>query len=375
MNAPRQPGPPMWLLAEVTYRCPLHCVFCYNPVDFASHEQELSTDDWLRVLREGRELGAVQCGFSGGEPLLRDDLEILVGEARRLGYYTNLITSGVGLTEARLDAFKAAGLDHIQLSFQDSTREINDFLSHTRTFDLKQKVARMIRERGWPMVMNVVIHRLNIGQIGRIIEMADELGAEYLELANAQYYSWALLNREQLMPSREQLRAAEAVTNEWKAKLADRMRILFVVPDYHEGKPKKCMNGWGNVFLTVTPDGTALPCHTARMLPGLSFPNVADSSLRDIWYDSPGFNRYRGTGWMKQPCRDCEHKEEDLGGCRCQAYLIAGDAEAADPVCPKSPKHERVLDALAAAERPGAAQRPLIFRDPQESRRRCAEGA
>jgi pyrroloquinoline quinone biosynthesis protein E len=375
MNAPRQPGPPMWLLAEVTYRCPLHCVFCYNPVDFASHEQELSTDDWLRVLREGRELGAVQCGFSGGEPLLRDDLEILVGEARRLGYYTNLITSGVGLTEARLDAFKAAGLDHIQLSFQDSTREINDFLSHTRTFDLKQKVARMIRERGWPMVMNVVIHRLNIGQIGRIIEMADELGAEYLELANAQYYSWALLNREQLMPSREQLRAAEAVTNEWKAKLADRMRILFVVPDYHEGKPKKCMNGWGNVFLTVTPDGTALPCHTARMLPGLSFPNVADSSLRDIWYDSPGFNRYRGTGWMKRPCRDCEHKEEDLGGCRCQAYLIAGDAEAADPVCPKSPKHERVLDALAAAERPGAAQRPLIFRDPQESRRRCAEGA
>ncbi len=375
MNAPRQPGPPMWLLAELTYRCPLHCVFCYNPVDFASHEQELSTDDWLRVLREGRELGAVQCGFSGGEPLLRDDLEILVGEARRLGYYTNLITSGVGLTEARLDAFKAAGLDHIQLSFQDSTREINDFLSHTRTFDLKQKVARMIRERGWPMVMNVVIHRLNIGQIGRIIEMADELGAEYLELANAQYYSWALLNREQLMPSREQLRAAEAVTDEWKAKLADRMRILFVVPDYHEGKPKKCMNGWGNVFLTVTPDGTALPCHTARMLPGLSFPNVADSSLRDIWYDSPGFNRYRGTGWMKQPCRDCEHKEEDLGGCRCQAYLIAGDAEAADPVCPKSPKHERVLDALAAAERPGAAQRPLIFRDPQESRRRCAEGA
>lgn len=375
MNAPRQPGPPMWLLAEVTYRCPLHCVFCYNPVDFASHEHELSTDDWLRVLREGRELGAVQCGFSGGEPLLRDDLEILVGEARRLGYYTNLITSGVGLTEARLDAFKAAGLDHIQLSFQDSTREINDFLSHTRTFDLKQKVARMIRERGWPMVMNVVIHRLNIGQIGRIIEMADELGAEYLELANAQYYSWALLNREQLMPSREQLRAAEAITDEWKAKLADRMRILFVVPDYHEGKPKKCMNGWGNVFLTVTPDGTALPCHTARMLPGLSFPNVGDSSLRDIWYDSPGFNRYRGTGWMKQPCRDCEHKEEDLGGCRCQAYLLAGDAEAADPVCPKSPKHERVLDALAASERTGAAQRPLIFRAPQESRRRCAESA
>ena len=209
MNTPAKIGPPMWLLAEVTYRCPLHCVFCYNPVDFAKHEVELSTEDWLRVLREGRELGAVQCGFSGGEPLLRDDLEILIGEARQLGYYTNLITSGVGLTEARLDAFKAAGLDHIQLSFQDSTKEVNDFLTHTRTFDLKQKVGEMIRARGWPMVMNVVIHRLNIEHIGRIIEMADALGAEYLELANAQYYSWALLNRDQLMPSREQLRRGD----------------------------------------------------------------------------------------------------------------------------------------------------------------------
>ncbi|MCB4358160.1 pyrroloquinoline quinone biosynthesis protein PqqE [Quatrionicoccus australiensis] len=364
----------MWLLAEVTYRCPLHCVFCYNPVDFAKHEAELSTEDWLRVLREGRELGAVQCGFSGGEPLLRDDLEILIGEARQLGYYTNLITSGIGLTEARLDAFKAAGLDHIQLSFQDSTKEINDFLTHTRTFDLKQKVGEMIKARGWPMVMNVVIHRLNIDHIGRIIEMADELGAEYLELANAQYYSWALLNRDQLMPSREQLRRAEAITNEWKEKLAERMRILFVVPDYHEGKPKKCMNGWGNVFLTVTPDGTALPCHTARMLPGLSFPNVRDSSLREIWYESEGFNHYRGTGWMKKPCRDCDHKEEDLGGCRCQAYLLAGDADAADPVCPKSPHHEIVSSALENASRPERQTQALIFRDPKESRRLCQEG-
>jgi pyrroloquinoline quinone biosynthesis protein E len=362
-------GPPMWLLAEVTYRCPLHCVFCYNPVDFARHETELSTGDWLRVLRQGRELGAVQCGFSGGEPLLRDDLEILVGEARRLGYYTNLITSGVGLTEQRLDAFKAAGLDHIQLSFQDSTKEINDFLTHTRTFDLKQKVGEMIQARGWPMVMNVVIHRLNIDHIGRIIEMADALGAEYLELANSQYYSWALLNRDQLMPSVEQLRRAEAVVDEWKARLAERMRILFVVPDYHEGKPKKCMNGWGNVFLTVTPDGTALPCHTARMLPGLSFPNVRDESLRDIWFDSPGFNRFRGTGWMKEPCRSCDDKEHDLGGCRCQAYLLAGDPAAADPVCPKSPQHGVVSAAVEQATRGLGGERPLVYRDPKESRR------
>ena len=358
----------MWLLAELTYRCPLHCVFCYNPVDFARHEDELSTADWLRVLREGRELGAVQCGFSGGEPLLRDDLEALIAEARRLGYYTNLITSGVGLTEARLDAFKAAGLDHIQLSFQDSTREINDFLTHTRTFELKQRVGEMIKARGWPMVMNVVIHRLNIEHIGRIIEMADALGAEYLELANAQYYSWALLNRDQLMPSREQLRRAEAVTDEWKARLADRMRILFVVPDYHEGKPKKCMNGWGNVFLTVTPDGTALPCHTAKMLPGLAFPNVREHDVRHIWHDSEGFNRYRGTGWMKGACVTCPDKEKDLGGCRCQAFLLAGDPAATDPVCPKSAHHGVVQAAVAAADAGEVPARPLVFRDPKASR-------
>jgi pyrroloquinoline quinone biosynthesis protein E len=362
-------GQPLWLLAELTYRCPLHCVFCYNPVDFARHESELSTNDWLRVLREARALGAVQCGFSGGEPLLRDDLEQLVAEAHTLGYYTNLITSGVGLTEARLDALKDAGLDHIQLSFQDSTKEINDFLTHTRTFDLKQRVGDMIKARGWPMVMNVVIHRLNIEHMDRIIQMAADLGAEYLELANAQYYSWALENREHLMPSREQLRQAEEVVDRWKEKLAGKMRILFVVPDYHEGKPKKCMNGWGNVFLTVTPDGTALPCHTARMLPGLEFPNVKDMDVAAIWNDSPGFNFYRGTEWMRDPCRSCEHKEQDLGGCRCQAYLLAGDPNVADPVCPKSPDHHLVEAAVARAEQGIVPAQPLVFRDPKESRR------
>ena len=290
------PGPPLWLLAEVTYRCPLHCAFCYNPVDYARHDNELSTEDWLRVLREARELGAVQCGFSGGEPLLRDDLELLVAEAHRLGYYTNLLTSGVGLTEARAAALKAAGLDHVQLSFQDSTKEMNDFLSHTKTFELKQRVARLIKANGWPMVMNVVMHRLNLDHIDRIIEMADDIGAEYLELANTQYYSWALENREQLLPTREQLQRAEAVTDEWRRKLEGRMRLFFVAPDYHEGKPKKCVNGWGNMFMTVTPDGTALPCHTARMLPGLDFPNLRQTSVKSAWLDSVGFNRYRGTG-------------------------------------------------------------------------------
>ena len=363
-------GPPLWLLAEVTYRCPLHCVFCYNPVDFAKTERtdELSTLEWLRVLREARALGAVQCGFSGGEPLMRDDLEELIAEAHRLGYYTNLLTSGVGLTKERAAALKAAGLDHVQLSFQDSTRELNDFLSHTNTFQLKQEVGETIKALGWPMVMNVVIHRLNIDHIDRIIAMADALGAEYLELANSQYYSWAHLNRDHLLPTSEQIRRAEAVTDAWRAKVADRMKLFFVAPDYHEGKPKKCMNGWGNVFLTVTPDGTALPCHTAKMLPGLAFPNVREHDLRHIWHDSEGFNRYRGTGWMKGACVTCPDKEKDLGGCRCQAFLLAGDPAATDPVCPKSAHHGVVQAAVAAADAGEVPARPLVFRDPKVSR-------
>lgn len=363
-------GPPLWLLAEVTYRCPLHCVFCYNPVDFAKTERadELSTADWLRVLREARQLGAVQCGFSGGEPLMRDDLEELIAEAHRLGYYTNLLTSGVGLTKERAQALKAAGLDHVQLSFQDSTRELNDFLSHTKTFQLKQEVGETIKALGWPMVMNVVIHRLNIDHIDRIIAMADALGAEYLELANSQYYSWAHLNRDHLLPTGEQIRRAEAVTDAWRAKVADRMKLFFVAPDYHEGKPKKCMNGWGNVFLTVTPDGTALPCHTAKMLPGLAFPNVREHDVRHIWFDSEGFNRYRGTGWMKGACVTCPDKEKDLGGCRCQAFLLAGDPAATDPVCPKSAHHGVVQAAVAAADAGEVPARPLVFRDPKASR-------
>jgi pyrroloquinoline quinone biosynthesis protein E len=367
------------LLAELTYRCPLHCVFCYNPVDFARQEEELGTEDWLRVLRQGREMGAVQLGLSGGEPLVRDDLEVIVAEAHRLGFYSNLLTSGVGLTADRAAALRAAGLDHVQLSFQDSTREMNDFLSHTKTFELKNRVAKIIKDQGWPMVMNVVIHRMNIDHIDRIIGMAHEMGAEYLELANTQYYSWAMVNRDQLLPTHAQLRHAETVTDAWRARLGESMRIFFVAPDYHEGQAKKCVNGWGNMFMTIAPDGAALPCHTARMLPGLQFPNVRDQSLRDIWFDSEGFNRYRGTGWMKEPCSSCEFKEQDLGGCRCQAYMLAQDAAAADPVCRKSPHHDLVLAAVAQAEvdaaaapaggRVSATEHPLVFRDPANSRR------
>jgi len=377
--AEHRPGPPLWLLAELTYRCPLHCAFCYNPVNFANTgaAAELSTGDWLRVLREARAAGSVQCGFSGGEPMVRDDLEVLVAEAHRLGFYTNLLTSGVGLTEARAATLKRVGLDHIQLSFQDSTKELNDFLSNTKTFDLKRRTAQMIKANGWPMVLNCVVHRLNIDYIGQIIELAVELGAEYLELANSQYYSWAELNRDRLLPSREQLERAERVTNAWREKLGDTLRIFFVVPDYYETRPKKCMNGWGNIFLTITPDGTALPCHTAKMLKNIEFPNVRDMSVQDIWYRSPGFNHFRGDAWMKEPCRSCPEKEKDLGGCRCQALMLTGDAANADPVCDKSAFHSRVQDAVAYAQVPDAQRsvvKPLVFRDPKNSHQLIAAG-
>jgi pyrroloquinoline quinone biosynthesis protein E len=361
---PRRPGPPLWLLAELTYRCPLHCVYCSNPLDLARIEGELTTGEWLRVLREARALGAVQLGLSGGEPMLREDLAEIVTEAHALGFYSNLITSGVGLDEKRIAQLKTAGLDHIQVSFQDSTREVNDFLSSTRTFELKLKVARLVKSHGYPMVLNVVLSRLNIDHIDRIIEMAIALEADFLELANTQYYGWAYLNRDHLLPSRAQVERAERITNDYRAKLAGRMKMFFVVPDYYADRPKPCMNGWGSVFLNVAPDGLALPCQSARMLPGIAFPSVRDASLAEIWNESPAFNRYRGEGWMREPCRSCDERTRDFGGCRCQAYLLTGEAENADPVCALSPLHARVTEAVARAQSVIApATHPLVFRE------------
>ncbi len=363
-NNPSRPGPPLWLLAEVTYRCPLHCVYCSNPLDFAKVEDELSTDDWKRVFREARALGAVQLGFSGGEPVVREDLALLVAEAHGLGFYTNLITSGVGLNEARIGELKAAGLDHIQVSFQDSTKEVNDFLSSTRTFDLKLKVARLVKNQGYPMVLNVVLSRLNIDHVDKIIEMAVALDADFLELANTQYYGWAYLNRDHLLPSRAQIEHAERVTNAYRAKLGGRMKMFFVVPDYYADRPKACMNGWGSVFLNIAPDGLALPCQAARMLPGLTFPNVREMSVREIWYESPAFNAYRGEDWMREPCRSCPERTKDFGGCRCQAYMLTGEAVNADPVCALSPDHQLVFDAVERAQLAQVpAARPLVFRE------------
>ncbi len=366
-------GNPLWLLAELTYRCPLHCVFCSNPVDYIQYTSELSTGDWIRVLRDAREIGAVQLGFSGGEPLERDDLETLVREAHELGFYSNLITSGVGLNNARATRLREAGLDHVQLSFQDSTRELNDFLSHSRTFDLKMQVARTLKQLGYPIVLNVVVHRQNIDHVEQILEMAERLEVDYLELANVQFYGWAFQNRKHLLPSREKIARAEEATRRFRERMGSRIRVYFVVPDYYENRPKRCMNGWGSVFLTVAADGIALPCHQARMLPGISFPNVKAASLRSIWYESAAFNQFRGLAWMKEPCRSCPERVVDLGGCRCQAYLLTGDPANADPVCDLSPEHARVLHAVQKAQTP-SDQQPLQFREDSNSRRLSASG-
>ena len=368
INTPTPPvgvGQPLWLLAELTYRCPLHCVFCYNPVQLKQASSELTTAEWVEVMRQARQLGAAQLGFSGGEPLVRDDLEELVQEAHRLGYYTNLITSGVGLTPARAQRLKDAGLDHVQLSFQDSTRELNDFLSHTKTFELKKKVAQTIKAHDWPMVMNCVLHRHNLPHVGQIIEMALDLGAEYLELANVQYYGWAWVNRDHLMPTRAQLQEAEAVVQGWRERIGKQCRLLFVVPDYFEERPKACMNGWGSVFLSIAPDGLAMPCHNARDLPGLQLPNVREQPIADIWQRSQAFNAYRGEHWMHEPCRSCDERYKDFGGCRCQAFMVTGDAAATDPVCSKSPQHEKIVEFVRRA--PERRQSiPIIHRsDPQ----------
>lgn len=365
---------PLWLLAEVTYRCPLHCAFCYNPTDYDKHTQnELSTEQWIKALREARKMGAIQLGISGGEPLLRDDIEEIVAEAHKLGYYSNLITSGVGLTEKRIQAFKEGGLDHIQLSMHDITEEINNFITNTKTFQLKQKVAAMIKGHGYPMVLNVVIHRYNIGHIGQILEMAEALGADYVELANTQYYGWSLVNRSQLMPTREQLQEAERVTNTFRERVGNKMKVFFVVPDYFNDRPKKCMNGWGEVFMIVTANGDVLPCHSARSLPNLTFPNVKENGLEWAWNESPAFNKYRGMEWLKEPCRSCDEKEKDLGGCRCQAYLLSGDAEAADPVCTKSPHRHLIDAAIRDAQNPLLREQPIIFRTDKNAKK-YAEG-
>lgn len=366
-----EPGPPLWLLAELTYRCPLQCPYCSNPLDFARSHDELSTAEWIEVFRQAREMGAAQLGFSGGEPLVRQDLVELIAAARGLGYYTNLITSGIGLTEEKIASFADAGLDHIQISFQAADEEVNNLLAGSqKAFAHKLEMARAVKKHGYPMVLNFVTHRHNIDNIDQIIRLCIELEADFVELATCQFYGWAELNRAGLLPSKGQLVRAERITNEWRDKLAAEnhpCKLIFVTPDYYEERPKACMNGWGNLFLDITPDGTALPCHSARQLP-VTFPNVREHSIEYIWRDSFGFNRFRGYDWMPEPCRSCDEKERDFGGCRCQAFMLTGDAANADPVCSKSAHHGTILAAREQAEHGALGLDQLQHRNEKASR-------
>ena len=373
MNQPESHvKPPLWLLAELTYRCPLQCPYCSNPLDFAQQEKELSTEQWIAVFKQARAMGAVQIGFSGGEPLVRKDLAELIKAARDLGFYTNLITSGIGLTQKKIDAFAEAGLDHIQISFQASDEVLNAALAGSKkAFRQKLEMARAVKAHGYPMVLNFVLHRHNIDQIDRIIELCIELEADDVELATCQFYGWAQLNREGLLPTRDQIERAEAVVHRYREKMAasdNLANLLFVTPDYYEERPKPCMGGWGAIFLSVTPEGTALPCHSARQLP-VQFPSVLEQSLQDIWFNSFGFNRYRGFDWMPEPCRSCSEKEKDFGGCRCQAFMLTGSADNTDPVCGKSEHHHKILAAREQANCTHIQVSQLQFRNRANSQR------
>ncbi len=370
-TAPQKKHIPMWLLAELTYACPLQCPYCSNPLELpASRSKELTTDEWLSVMQQARKLGAVQLGFSGGEPLVRHDVELLVREGNKMGFYCNLITSAIGLTPERITAFKDAGLNHLQISFQGSDKETNARFGGTDSFDHKLAMTKEVIRQGIPLGLNFVLHSGNIHQVTDFLTLADSIGAEFVELANTQYYAWALHNREQLLPSQQQLQDAEAATNRFRDANGGRMKVFFVAPDYYDDRPKKCSNGWGTTFITVTPEGDVLPCQSAKIITGLEFPNIREHALGEIWNQSNLFQRFRGTAWMQEPCASCPEKEIDLGGCRCQAFMLTGDAYATDPVCSLSPLHHKITDVTAAANVPSAAQtKPLLFRNTGNARK------
>jgi pyrroloquinoline quinone biosynthesis protein E len=358
---------PYTLVAELTYRCPLRCVYCSNPVDFARHGDGLDTEAWLRIFRQAEELGVVQLNLTGGEPLLRRDLEALVEEARRLDLYTNLITSGIPLTRERLAGLKTRGLDNVQVSIQDVTADASDRIAGLKSFERKLEVARWVKELGLPLTLNTVLHRENLDRLGEVVALAESLAADRLELANTQYLGWALVNRAALLPTREQLDRAREVARAARARLRGRMEVLFVTPDYYAEFPKSCMDGWGRRFIVVAPDGLVLPCHAAHTLPGLTFDNANERSLAEIWESSAAFGAFRGEAWMPEPCRSCDRREIDFGGCRCQAFQLTGNAAVTDPVCPLSPDHGLVTDARRAALVPASG--PLQYRVADPARR------
>ena len=339
---------PFGLLAELTYRCPLACAYCSNPVDMVDYGDELTTAEWRRVLDEAHELGVLQLHLSGGEPLLRRDIVELAAAARDLGMYTNLVTSALGLSRRRAEELRAAGLDHVQVSIQADEPAISDRIAGTPSFARKVEACRLVKELGWPLTLNVVLHRQNIDRIGAVLRLAEELEADRVELANTQYYGWAWRNRDALLPSRSQLEQAEEVVSAARTRLKGRMDVIYVLPDYYSRYPKPCMGGWAQRQLTVAPNGDVLPCPAAQTLP-LPRASVREDSLARIWTESPLFQAFRGTDWMPEPCRSCDRKEIDFGGCRCQAFLLTGDAARTDPVCHLSPDHGLVEAAVRSA--------------------------
>jgi PqqA peptide cyclase len=351
---------PYLLLAEVTYDCPLHCPYCSNPTA-GKGGAPLSTGDWARVFKEAAALGVLHVGLSGGEPLQRPDLAELIAAAREAGLYTNLITSAVGLKSRRAEQLRKAGLDSIQISFQSDQASLADQIAGARAHAVKLEGAKIVRDLGFPLTVNVVLHRANIRRLEFIIRLAEELGAERLELANTQFYGWAFQNRDHLIPTREQIEWATTVVAAQRKRLLGQMEILFVTPDYYDERPKPCMNGWASRYITVNPVGDVLPCPTAYVIKDLHFDNVRKHNLAWIWNSSESFNRFRGNEWMPMPCRECSFKDVDFGGCRCQAALITGRADATDPVCSLSPDHELIVNFLQwkQTEEAGSAGKEL----------------
>src|SRR5579862_9246362 len=349
---------PLALIAEVTHRCPLHCVYCSNPLELTSRQEELATSDWLRVFSEAAALGVLHLHLTGGEPLARPDLTELIAGARETRLYTNLITSGIGLTRERLAGLVDAGLDHIQLSFQDSSETEANWIAGTRAHAHKLEVAGWIREHRIAFTTNLVVHRQNINHLEAMIGALEALHPDRMEIAHAQYYGWALKNRSALLPTRAQLDRAVAVVKTAEERVRGKIRIDMVVPDYYARFPKACMGGWGRRLMLINPSGKVLPCHAAEVIPGMTFENIRAQTLASIWQDSPSFQRFRGEEWMPEPCRSCDRRSIDFGGCRCQALLLMGDAAATDPVCSLSPTHHVIEAALAEANLDTTTLRP-----------------
>jgi pyrroloquinoline quinone biosynthesis protein E len=345
---------PLALIAEVTHRCPLHCVYCSNPMQLAGTDAELATDEWVRVFQQSGKLGMLHAHFTGGEPLARTDLSELIAAARASGLYTNLITSGVGLNQQRLQTLVDAGLDHIQISFQDSREDAANWIAGAKAHAHKIELSRLIRRHKIAFTVNLVVHRQNLDHLEEMIAFIEQLNPERVEIAHTQYYGWALANRAALMPTSAQVEKAVAVVADAEKRLAGRIRVDSVVPDYYAKYPKACMGGWGRRLMLINPAGKVLPCHAAEVLPGMSFESVREKTLGWIWQESASFRRFRGEDWMPEPCRSCERRTEDFGGCRCQGFLLAGDAAVTDPACTLAPTHSIVESAVREADAPVA---------------------